>query len=394
MMAEIINPLPNMKHLTFSLLVTLGLASLTGCNSLRTCCTGPGPNASIMKEPFGKTKDGKEVDIYTLKNKNGAIAKIMTYGALVTELHVPDKKGNSGDIVLGFDNLAAYEAGHPYFGATTGRVANRIANGKFTLNGEEYTLAKNNGPNHLHGGVVGLDKRIWSAKDVPTQNGVAVEFHYLSPDGEEGYPGNLAIFVTYTLNDNNELIIDYKATTDKATPVNLTNHSYFNLAGAGNGNIYDHELQIKASQYTPVDENLIPVGAHASVKSTIMDFREPTRIGQDIKETNSDPLGFDHNWVLDKKNEGALEKVISVYEPTSGRVMEISTTEPGVQFYTGNFLDGTLTGKSGKVYHQHYAFCLETQHFPDSINQPNFPSIVLKPGETYTQTTVHKFSTR
>lgn len=387
-------PKLHMKQLTFSLLVAIALASLTGCSSLNTCCSGNASNTSVMKESFGKTKDEQEVDLYTLTNKNGVIAKIMTYGALLTELHVPDKEGKIEDIVLGFDVLAAYEAGHPYFGATTGRVANRIANGKFTLNGEEYSLAQNNGPNHLHGGEKGLDKRVWDAKEVSAKNGAAVEFNYLSPDGEEGYPGNLNIFVTYTLTNDDELIIDYKATTDKATPVNLTNHSYFNLAGAGNGNVYDHELQIKASQYTPVDENLIPVGAHAPVDATIMDFREPTRIGQDIKGTDSDPIGFDHNWVLDKETEGALEKVISVYEPTSGRVMEISTTEPGVQLYTGNFLDGTLTGKSGKVYHQHYAFCLETQHFPDSINQPTFPSVVLNPGETYTQTTVHKFSTR
>lgn len=373
-----------------TIILAIGVSSLTGCGTVKTCCSGL--KSDVMKESFGKTKDGQEVDIYTLTNGNGLKARIMTYGALLTEMHVPDRDGNLGDVVLGFNTLAEYEAGHPYFGATTGRVANRIAKGKFTLNGEEYTLAVNNPPNHLHGGDVGLDKRVWEAREVASKDGAAVEFHYLSPDGEEGYPGNLDIYVTYTLTKDDALRIDYRATTDKATPINLTNHSYFNLAGEGNGNIYEHVLKIDASHYTPVDETLIPVGALSPVKGTIMDFTEPTRIGKGILGTGTDPVGFDHNWVLDKKADGALENVIRVTEPTTGRVMEISTTEPGVQFYTGNFLDGTLTGKSGKVYHQHYAFCLETQHFPDSINQPEFPSTVLNPGEEYTQTTIHKFS--
>lgn len=372
--------------------LTLAITIWTGCSTLQDCCTGN--SSSVMKESFGKTKDGQEVDIYTLTNNDGLVAKITTYGAMVTELHVPDREGNLGDIVCGFNDLASYEAGHPYFGVTTGRVANRIANGKFTLNGEEYTLATNNGAHHLHGGEKGLDKRVWEAKEVASKEGAAVEFHYLSPDGEEGYPGNLDIYVTYTLTNGNELKIDYKATTDKATPVNLTNHSYFNLAGEGNGNIYNHVLMLKAPTYTPADETLIPIGAFSKVAGTIMDFTEPKAIGQDIKAVPGDPTGYDHNWVLEKPEYGGFEKFAEVYEPTTGRVMEISTTEPGVQFYTGNFLDGTLSGKSGKVYHQHYAFCLETQHYPDSINQPNFPSVVLNPGETYTHLTVHKFSTR
>lgn len=367
-------------------------SALTGCNSLSKNSTSS--DKTVSMEPFGKTEDGQQVDQYTLTNGNGMTARIITYGAMLTELHVPDRDGNPGDVVLGFDNLEAYLEGHPYFGCTTGRVANRIAGGRFTLNGEEYTLATNNGPNHLHGGEKGLDKRVWEAREVKTKDGVAVEFHYLSPDGEEGYPGNLDIYVTYTLTEDNELRIDYRATTDKATPVNLTNHSYFNLAGEGNGNIYEHVLQLNASNYTPADETLIPIGAVVPVASTVMDFTEPKRIGRDIKQVGGDPVGYDHNFVLDKSESGKLEKFAEIHEPTTGRVMEISTTEPGVQLYTGNFLDGTLTGKSGKVYHQHYAFCLETQHFPDSINQPNFPSVVLNPGDTYTHTTVHKFSTR
>ena len=377
--------------------LTVLATALSACRM--TCPTCPQSSTSssknsVSKESFGQTEDGQAVDRYTLTNANGITARIITYGAMLTELHVPDRDGNSGDIVLGFNNLESYLEGHPYFGCTTGRVANRIAKGKFSLNGKDYTLATNNGPNHLHGGDKGLDKRVWDAREVKASNGVAVEFHYLSPDGEEGYPGNLDIHVTYTLTNDNELRIDYKATTDQATPVNLTNHSYFNLAGEGNGNIYEHVLTLNASNYTPADETLIPIGAIVPVDGGIMDFTEPKRIGRDIKAAGGDPAGFDHNWVLDKSETGALEKFAEVYEPTTGRVMEISTTEPGVQFYSGNFLDGKLTGKSGKVYHQHYAFCLETQHFPDSINQPNFPSVVLNPGETYTHTTVHKFSTR
>ena len=373
--------------------VLISASILTGCQSL-SHSSDSGNSSSVIKESFGKTGDGQAVDRYTLTNKNGLVARIITYGAMLTELHVPDREGSLGDIVLGFNNLDAYLAGHPYFGCTTGRVANRIAKGAFTLNGQTYQLATNNGPNHLHGGVKGLDKRVWEAQQVESADGVAVQFHYLSPDGEEGYPGNLDITVTYTLTQANELRIDYRATTDQATPVNLTNHSYFNLAGEGNGNIYEHELTLKASNYTPADATLIPIGAIVPDAGTIMDCTQSKRIGQDLKQAGGDPAGYDHNYVLDKSSTGALEKFAEIHEPTTGRVMEISTTEPGVQLYTGNFIDGKLTGKSGKVYHQHYAFCLETQHFPDSINQPNFPSIVLNPGETYLHTTVHKFSTR
>ena len=350
-------------------------------------------DAGVTKASFGKTLVGQPVEIYTLTNSHGMVAKIMTYGALLTELHVPDKNGKLDDVVLGFDNLDAYLAGHPYFGATAGRVANRIAGGKFSLEGKEYILATNNGPNHLHGGEKGLDKRVWKA--IPEESGgdPAVEFAYVSPDGEEGYPGNLSITVTYTLTDDNELRIDYTAGTDKATPVNLTHHSYFNLAGEGNGTILDHELTLMADQYTPVDDTGIPTGELKPVSGSVMDFTTPVPIGARIDEVGSDPGGYDHNYVL-RSQDGTLTSSALVYHPGSGRVMEILTTEPGIQFYTGNFLDGTLTGKAGKVYAKRSGFCLETQHYPDSVNQPTFPSVILKPGETYRHTTVHRFTTR
>ncbi len=349
--------------------------------------------STLQKEPFGKTADGQQVDLYTLTNKNGLIAKIMTYGALLTELHVPDRDGKIGDVVLGFNDLAGYLKGHPYFGATTGRVANRIAKGRFTLDGKEYTLATNNGPNHLHGGNVGLDKRVWKAKEVPAESGRAVKLTYLSPDGEEGYPGRLDIEVTYTLSSADELRIDYKAVTDKPTPVNLTNHSYFNLAGAGSGPILDHELTLFADHYTPVDAAGIPTGEIAPVQGTVMDFAKPMSIGARIDQLTGSPGGYDHNYVLNNQ-DGTLALAARVYEAKSGRQMEVLTTEPGVQLYTGNFLDGTVTGKGGKIYKQRYGLCLETQHYPDSVNQPSFPSTILRPGMTYRQTTIYRFSTR
>jgi len=328
--------------------------------------------------------DGTDVKQFVLTNEKGMVVKIMEYGAIVTELHAPGPDGKVLNVVCGFDNLSQYLKGHPYFGAAIGRVGNRIARGKFTLNGRDYTLATNDGPNHLHGGLKGFDKVVWKGK--ATESGV--EFTYLSKDGEEGYPGNLSVTVTYTLTDDNELRIDYKATTDAATPINLTNHSYFNLAGAGS--ILDHELMLAADRYTPTDETLIPTGKIEPVAGTPVDFRKPTVIGKRLQEIKADPIGYDHNFVL---NSGGGEMALAarVHEPKSGRVMEVYTTEPGIQFYTGNFLDGTLTGVGGVVYKQYHAFCLETQHYPDSINQPDFPSVVLNPGEVHVSTTIYKF---
>jgi aldose 1-epimerase len=343
---------------------------------------------SIGTKPFGKTPDGQEVDLYTLANTNGLKAEITNYGAILVSLEVPDRDGKLADITLGFDTLDGYIKGHPYFGATVGRYANRIGGAKFKLNGLEYQLAANNGPNHLHGGIKGFDKVVWKAEDVTAENDQAfVKLSYLSKDGEEGYPGNLACTVTYTLTKDDELKINYEAETDKATILNLTNHSYWNLAGQGNGDILGHELMLNADKYTPVDEGLIPTGEIKSVKDSPMDFTKPMIIGSRIIQVEG---GYDHNYALNSGG-GTLALCARVYEPTSGRFMEIHTVEPGVQFYTGNFLDGSITGKAGKVYNKNYGFCLETQHFPDSPNKPDFPSVVLKPGDKYTTFTVHKF---
>ena len=328
------------------------------------------------------------MDLYTLTNANGLVAKVTNYGTIITELHVPDRRGKPGDVVLGFDNLAQYLKGHPCFGCTIGRVANRIAKGRFTLDGKTYALATNNGPNHLHGGLRGFHKVLWQAEPQP---GAAVKFTYTSPDGEEGYPGAVAVAVTMTLTDADELRLDYRATTDQPTPVNLTNHSYFNLATRGDA--LRHELMLAADRYTPSDSTLIPTGEIEPVKGTPMDFTRPAAIGSRFAQLHCVPVGYDHNFVL---NGGGKSLVLAarVCEPESGRVMEVHTTEPGVQLYTANFLDGSLTGKGGIVYRQHAAFCLETQHFPDSVNQPKFPSIILRPDQVYRQTTVHKFSTQ
>jgi aldose 1-epimerase len=348
--------------------------------------------ASVKKVPFGKTPDGEEVDLYVLTNRAGTTAKIMTYGALVTELDVADRDGKLGDVVLGFDDLPGYLAGHPYFGCVVGRVANRIGKARFTLDGKEYKVAANNGDNSLHGGVKGFDKKVWKAKELEGKD-PAVQFTYLSKDGEEGYPGNLSCTLTYTLTDDNALRIDYKATTDKPTPVNLTNHSYFNLAGPASGDILGHELMLAADKYTPTDDKLIPTGEVKPVSGTPLDFTKPEKIGARIGEVKGDPSGYDHNYVL---NSGGKKLALAalVYEPKTGRVMEVYTTEPAIQFYTGNFLDGTVKGRGGVAYKKHQAFCLEAQHFPDAVNHPEFPSIILKPGETYTQTTVYKFGTK
>jgi aldose 1-epimerase len=350
---------------------------------------------SLMKTDFGKTPEGTPVDLYVLTNGR-MTAKVMTYGAILTELDVPDRHGKTADVVLGFDTLEGYLAGHPYFGATVGRVANRIAGGKFTLDGKDYALAVNNGPNTLHGGLKGFDKVVWKAEDVSGTDGPAVKLTYHSRDGEEGYPGNLRVTVTYTLAVD-ALRIDYQASTDKATPVNLTNHSYFNLAGPAAGSILGHTLRLTAQQYTPADDTLIPTGAIAPVRGTPLDFTTPTAIGARIDQIKAEPRGYDHNYVLRGPDGGSGREpqlAAEVVEPASGRVMDMYTTEPGVQFYTGNFLDGTLTGKGGVVYRQHQGFCLEAQHYPDAVHHAHFPSTILKPGATYTQTTIYRFSTR
>ncbi len=351
-------------------------------------------SGSITLANFGKTADGKSVAIFTLRNKNGAVAKVMEYGATLTELHVPDQHGKIEDVVLGFRTLAPYLAGHPFFGSTTGRVANRIAKGRFTLNGKEYRLAVNNPPNHLHGGEKGLDKRVWKGGPVPSSNGTAVRFTYVSPDTEEGYPGRLTLAVTYTLTPRNEIRIDYRASTDMATPVNLTNHSYFNLRGEGRGDILGHELTLYAARYTASDDTLIPTGEIASLDGLPLDFTHPTRIGERIGAMSHIPGGgYDHNYVLDSGG-GKLALGARVRDPQSGREMEMWTTEPGVQFYTGNFLDGKLKGKRGTAYEKHAGFCLEAQHYPDSVNRPEFPTVILEPGKTYTQTTIYRFSAK
>jgi len=351
-----------------------------------------GGGTGVTKMDFGKTADGKPVELYVLKNGK-ATAKVMTYGAILTDLEVPDREGKVGDVVLGFPDLKGYLAGHPYFGATVGRFANRIARGEFTVDGKAYAVARNNGVNSLHGGLKGFDKAVWDAEALSGPEGPSVRFSYTSPDGEEGYPGNLKTTVTYTVTPDNALKIEYTATTDKTTPVNLTNHSYFNLAGPASGAVYGHEVMIAADRYTPGDETMIPTGEIASVKGTPLDFTTPTAIGARIHQIKAVPVGYDHNYVL---NGGIMQPALAarVYEPKSGRVMEMFTTEPGVQFYTGNFLDGTVTGKGGVAYKAHHAFCLEAQHYPDSVHRPEFPTTLLKPGETYRQTTVYKFSTR
>ena len=349
-------------------------------------------SGSLNKMIFGNTPDGTPVELYVLKNGQITV-KVMTYGAIITEIDTPDRNGKEGDVVLGFDSLEGYLGKHPYFGATVGRVANRIAKGKFTLNGQEYTLAVNDGPNTLHGGLKGFDKVIWKAEPISRPDGPSIKLTRRSPDGEEGYPGNLDVSVQFTVTEQNELKIEYTATTDKATPINLSNHSYFNLAGRTTEPVLGHELMLAADHYTPVDETLIPTGEIAPVAGTPLDFTKPTDIGARIKELKGEPTGYDHNFVLDSGGK-SLALAVRVYEPKTGRVMELSTTEPGVQFYTGNFLDGTITGKDGIAYRKHHAFCLEAQHYPDSIHHANFPSAVLEPGKTYTQTTVYKFSAR
>ena len=381
------------------LVLAVAVIFMSGCKKKEAAVTKPEAKPvvketrqmSAEKESFGKTPDGKQIDLYTLTNTNGLKARIMNYGAILVSLEVPDRDGNLADITLGFDKLDGYLGEHPYFGAIVGRYANRIGKAVFNLDGVEYKLAANNDVNHLHGGIKGFDKVVWRLEDLSVKGaGAVVKLSYISEDGEEGYPGNLACSVIYTLTEDDKLEISYDAETDKKTVINLTNHSYFNLAGQGTGDILGHEMMINADKYTVVDEGLIPTGENRNVKDTPMDFTAPMTIGSRIGQVEG---GYDHNYVLNSSG-GTLALAAKVHEPTSGRVMEIHTTQPGVQFYTGNFLDGSVIGKAGKVYQKNYGFCLETQHFPDSPNKPDFPTVVLHPGQKYATETVLRFYTK
>ena len=368
----------------------LGLICLTGCASV------PPSAGTIGAAPFGNTTDGTAVQIYTLCNRDGMEARIMTYGGIVESLKVPDRNGRLGDVVLGYDNLAGYLTNSPFFGALIGRYGNRIAKGQFTLDGQTYTLPTNNPPNSLHGGDKGFFARVWKAAALVTSNGPVLQLSYLSKDGEEGYPGNMSVTATYTITEDNALRLDFEATSDKDTVCNLTHHSYFNLAGQGNGDILGDMLYINANSFTPVDATLIPTGELRPVDGTPFDFRQPTAIGARINADDQQIKfgpGYDHNWVINKPL-GQLGLMARVSEPISGRVMEVFSTEPGLQFYSGNFLNGSITGKDGLVYRYRSAFCMEPQHYPDSPNHPQFPSTELKPGETYHNTIIYKFSTQ
>ena len=374
-----------MKALSRFLLITLLLVS--------SALVALG-QATVTKTSFGKTAAGEEVDLYILKNVQGMEAKITNYGGIVVSLTAQDRNGAFADVVLGFNDLESYlTKNDPYLGAIIGRYGNRIAKGRFKLNGVEYKLAVNNGENHLHGGIKGFDKVVWTGREMRTPNGPAVVLTYLSKDGEEGYPGNLRVRVTYTLTNNNELRIDYSATTDKATVINLTHHSYFNLLGEGNGNILQHRIRINGDRFLPTDAGSIPTGELATVAGTPFDFLKGAAIGARIDQDHEQLKfgnGYDHTWVINGR-PGTLRLAATATEPFNGRVMEVWTTEPGVQFYTGNFLNGSLTGKSGKPYPRRSGFCLETQHYPDSPNQPSFPTTTLRRGATYRSTTLYRF---
>ncbi len=349
---------------------------------------------TVTVDEFGRTQGGLPVERLTLTNTPGMQVSLLTYGGLISAIRVPDRDGTPGNVVLGFTELGDYLERSPYFGAITGRYANRIAGARFAIGEQEFKLAANDGPNSLHGGKVGLDKRVWRATPLPAADGPGVTMSYLSPDGEEGYPGKLEIDVTYTLTDANELRMDYRAVTDRATHVNLTNHAYFNMAGGGD--VLGHELTLLASAFTPVDATLIPTGEIAGVAGTPFDFRAPQTIGSRIRTPDAQLVlarGYDHNFVIDGSGGGRLTLAARVREPVSGRILEVETTEPGIQFYSGNFLDGSLVGAAGQIYRQGDGFCLETQHFPDSPNQPRFPSTLLEPGSTYATTTVYRFTT-
>jgi aldose 1-epimerase len=375
----------------FLVLLSFLLITIAGMLAAQTSS-----RTTVQQKNFGE-RDGRPVILYTLTNSHGVIVTAMNYGGIIQSIRVPDRDGKLADIVLGHETAEGYMPNPPYFGAIVGRYANRIANGTFTLDGQTYTLPKNDGPNTLHGGLTKtFDKVLWESQPLKDKNGVS--FTYLSKDGEEGFPGNLKVTVTYVLTDGNALIITYDATTDKATPINVSQHSYFNLKGEGNGDILDHEIMINADKFTPVDKNLIPTGELRPVKGTPFDFTKSTKIGARIDDNYEQLVlghGYDHNFVLNHKPEqNGLVLAARVNEASSGRVLEVWTTQPGVQFYSGNFLDGTITGKEGHVYKRRYGFCLETQHFPDSPNHPDFPTTILKPGEKFHQETVFKFSTK
>ena len=388
-----------MRTVLSVLFAALGFSTITIAQQPKAK-TGPAFEEEIYgklpprKDKSGKTVKGETVTQYTLTNKNNVVVKCVEYGAIVTEIHVPDKNGKFADVALGFDKLDGYLKGHPYFGANAGRCGNRIAKGKFTLDGKEYTLATNNAPNHLHGGEEGFDKKYWKGEPFLGATGPGVKFTYTSPDGEEGYPGRLSVTISYTLTDNNELVIDFRATTDKTTICNLAHHTYFNLAGHNAGTILDHVAEFAAKNITPTDDTLIPTGKIEPVAGTPFDFTKPKAIGKDLEKLGGKPVGYDLNYVLDKGQTERPELAARVTEPKSGRVLEVFTTEPGLQFYTGNFLDGTNVGKGGAVYKQYNGFCLEAQKFPDSVNKPEWKdksNPILKPGETYKQTTIYKF---
>jgi aldose 1-epimerase len=383
-----------MSVLRSGMILFLGLTLMT----LKTPAN-PGAAPKVEVRPFGAISSGQQTDLYTLTNEKGMVVQITNYGATIVSIKVPDKSGHVDDITLGFDTPKEYEDGKAYFGATIGRYGNRIANGKFVLDGKTYTLPTNDGPNTLHGGTIGFNKKIWEAKDVSGKEGGAVQFRYVSKDGEEGFPGTLTATVVFTLaKDKNELRIDYTASTDKDTVVNLTNHSYFNLAGQNQGDILGVILQLDADKFTPVDATLIPTGELRDVKGTPFDFTHPEAIGKRIDDPNEQLKfghGYDHNWVLNRKaGSTGLERAAVAHDPKSGRTLEVLTTEPGVQFYTGNFLDGTTHGKGGYAYPRRSAFCLETQHFPDSPNHANFPSTTLTPGKELHSTTIFRFSVK
>ena len=361
------------------------LLFLTHCGQQESLPSGG--TMKIEKESFGKTSEGIEIYRYTCENSAGTRIQVITFGATLVKVEVPDQKGEMKNVVLGFPSLEGYLQRHPYFGSTVGRFCNRIAKGKFTLDGEQYTLATNNGPNHLHGGIKGFDMVVWRADEIEKEDSVGIRLEYTSKDGEEGYPGELEVETVYTLNEKNELRMEYTARTTKPTHLNLTNHSYWNLAGEGEGSILDHLMELNADRFLPVDQGLIPTGELLSVEGTPLDFREPESIGSRLNQIESDPVGYDHCYSL-RSQDGSLSLAARVKEPASGRVMEVYTTQPGVQLYTGNFLDGS-DGAGG--YQQYEGFCLETQHYPDTPNQPAFPSTVLRPGEIFHQVTIHRF---
>ena len=377
-------------RILFFILIAL-LVTLSGCQKETKEQYG------MKKELFGKMPDGKEVYLYSLTNKTGATMNVINYGAIVQSLIMPDKDGKFQDIVLGYDNLEGYLRNNPYFGAIVGRFGNRIGKGQFELDGKAYQLSVNDGPNHLHGGIAGFDKKYWDIEEITVPNGLGVQATYLSPDGEMGYPGNLKIKINIIFTDQNELRFEYEAETDQPTILNPTHHGYFNLTGSMENLILDHELAIDADYITPTDAGLIPTGELLPVEGTPMDFRQPKSIGRDIN-MDYEPLklakGYDHNWVLNNYEKGVVRKVATLYDSVSGRIMEVYSDQPGIQFYSGNFLNGTIKGKGGVVYKFRSGLCLETQHFPDSPNKPDFPSVVLRPGEVYKQVTYYKFSVK